>query len=198
MAGVAARRRTARRSVLLCGALALLLATALVWHSAYAGFADSTAPGRLPTVNTATLTLADDDAGTRLFDVSGLKPGTTGTRCVKVTSTSSLPTVVRLYGTGRSSSNGMSANLSLKVELGTGGSSGSCTGFAPSSTPYNGTLGALPTDSYATGVGPWTTTVKSGGDSRVYRITCTLAAGAPTSVQGGTATITFVWEAQPA
>ena len=197
MAGVSARRRTARRSALLCGALALLLATALVWHSAYAGFTDRTSSAALPTVGTATLGLSDDDAGSRLFTASGLKPGATGNRCIKVSSTSSLPTTVRLYGTGRSATNGMSTYLTLKVELGTGGSASSCSGFTATSTPYSGSLGGFPTDSYAAGVGPWTTVVRSNpNDSRVYRITWTLRSDAPTSVQGGTATMTFVWEAQ--
>jgi hypothetical protein len=173
---------------------ALLLAATVVWHSAYAGFTDVTASRAMPTITTGTLALTDDDAAVRMFNATGLKPGGTTTSCVAVTSTGSAATV-RLYGTGRSTTNGLAGQLRLTVEVGTGGSSKGCGAFRPSATVYDGTVADFPTDSYAAGVGPWTTT---GGTSttRVYRIVSLLPKNAPNSVQNGNATLTFVWEAR--
>jgi hypothetical protein len=173
---------------------ALLLATAVVWHSAYAGFVDVTASRAMPTISTGTLALTDDDAAVRMFTATGMKPGATAAKCIRVTSSGS-PATVRLYGTGRSTTNGLSAQLRLTVALGTGGSSSTCNGFTGSTVVYDGTVANFPTDSWAAGVGPWTTT---GGTAtaRTYQITYTLPTAAPTTVQNGTATLTFVWEAR--
>ena len=78
---------------------------------------------------------------------------------------------------------------------GSGGASGSCAGFVADSTIYTGTVAALPT-SYAAGLGSWTTAGNSAGETRTYQLTLSVAAGAPTSAQGGTASIAFTWEAQ--
>ncbi|PZA21083.1 hypothetical protein DMO24_12070 [Modestobacter versicolor] len=172
-----------------------MLAAGLVWHSAYAGFSDSTTPKALPTVSTGTLTLTDDDSAVRMFTATGLKPGATATECIAVTASGS-PSTVRLYGTGRSTTNGLAGQLALTVAVGTGGSSSTCAGFTTSgAAAYTGTVAAFPTDSWAVGVGSWTTT---GGapTTRVYRISYTLPASTPNSVQSGTATLTFVWEAR--
>src|SRR4051812_50082268 len=98
---------------------ALVLSAGLVWHSSYAGFSDATAPWA-STVGTGTLALTDDDTALRMFTATGIKPGATGTRCIAVSSSGSRA-AVRLYGTGRSSSNGLSAALRLTISLGTGG-----------------------------------------------------------------------------
>jgi hypothetical protein len=173
---------------------ALLLAAALLWHSAYAGFSDATSPLTLPRVSTGSLTLTDDDAAVRMFTAGGLKPGATATRCIAVTSTGSAATV-RLYGTGRATTNGLAAQLTVTVTLGTGGSSSTCTGFTATSAAYSGTVAAFPTDSWTAGVGGWTTT-GSTATTRTYKIVYALPAGAPTSAQNGTATLSFVWEAR--
>jgi hypothetical protein len=128
-----------------------------------------------------------------MFTVAGLKPGATATKCIAVTASGSAATV-RLYGTGRSSTNGLANHLTVTVSVGTGGSTKSCNGFTASSTAYDGTLAAFPTGGWPAGVGGWTSTATAPG--RVYRVTYTLSASAPYTVQNGTAAMSFVWEAR--
>jgi hypothetical protein len=176
---------------------ALVLAAALLWQSAYAGFSDTTAVRALPTITTGTLALTDDDSAVRMFTVTGLKPGMSATKCIAVTSTGS-PATVRLYGTGRSTTNGLASWLNLTVSVGTGGSTKSCNGFKPTdpATPaYNGTLAAFPTGSWTAGVGGWTTT-GTAATSRTYQIVYTLPANTPYTTQNGTAALGLVWESR--
>ena len=180
--------------MLLPAVAALLVATTVLWHAAYAGFSDSTAVRALPSITTGTVVLGDDDAGTKMFAVTGLKPGATATKCIKVTSTGTVPATVRLYGTGITSTNSMSRYLNLAVYLGTGGATASCSGFS-GSLVYNGSVSGFPTDSYANGVGTWTTT-GTATETRTYAVVYTLSTNTPTSVQGGATGLTFVWEAR--
>jgi len=189
-----ARARSGRWALVSTLVVALVLATTLVWQSSYAGFTDTT--GQLhPSVTTGTVVLADDDAGARMFNLSRLKPGATGTRCVKVTSTGSVPAVVRLYGTGRRSSHDLDRYLTLAISVGTGGSSASCSGFTGATSIYSGSLADFAAG-YAAGVGSWTTTGKVSGETRTYRIAYTMAEDPAGNSQAGSAAITFVWEAQ--
>jgi len=49
--------------------------------------------------------------------------------------------------------------------------------------------------SFATGLGTWAPT-GTASETRVFQITYTLDPAAPNTVQGGTASIGFTWEAQ--
>ena len=187
-------RRARRMGLAVSGIGALALAAGLVWQSAYAAFSETTPPYSL-SWSTGTVALADDDAGAVMFSASGLRPGATQTRCITVTSTGSAPSLIRLYGSGRTTTKSLSAYLTLVVSAGTGGSAGSCVGFVPSSTVYRGTLATFPT-SYASGVGSWTTAGTTTGETTSYQITYSLAASAPAIAQGGTAAVAFTWEAQ--
>jgi hypothetical protein len=187
-------RRARRLAMVVAGIGALALSAGLVWQSAYAALTDST-PTIATTWSTGTVAIADDDAGAVLFSASGLRPGATQTRCITVTSTGSAPSLVRLYGAGRTSTKSLSTYLTVVVAAGRGGSAASCVGFVPTSTAYRGTLAAFPT-TYAAGVGSWTTAGTVAGESTTYQITYTLAASAPVSAQGGTAAVAFTWEAQ--
>src|SRR5690242_18162818 len=124
-------RRARRLTLAASGGAALVLATALVWHTAYAAFTVSTYPFS-STFSTGTVTIGDDDGGTALFSLSGLKPGAAATRCLTVTSTGSVPAVVRLYGTGRSTTKSLTGSINLSILSGTGGTRASCNGFTPS------------------------------------------------------------------
>jgi hypothetical protein len=187
-------RRARRLWLAASGGAALLLATGLVWHTAYATFTVSTAPFG-STWSTGTVAISDDDAGVALFSASGLKPGAAATRCLAVTGTGSVPALVKLYGTGRSTTKGLAGYLNLSIQAGTGGGSGAgCADFDPSGAVYTGTLAAFPT-TYGAGVLPWTTT-GTAGEARTYQITWSLAANAPTSTQSGTAALAFTWQAQ--
>jgi hypothetical protein len=179
---------------------ALVLSSALVWHASYSAFS---ATADNPTSNWAagTVALGDDDNSTALFSATNLKPGSTGTKCIVVTSTGSLPSTVKLYGTSPATTLALSSYLDLVVDEGTGGSfagSGptSCTGFTSTANAYTGTLAAFGTGktSFATGVGSWGPA--AGTQTHTYRFTYTVNSAIPNSAQGGTAAIGFTWEAQ--
>lgn len=186
-------RRARRLTLAASGGAALVIASTLVWHTAYAAFTVSTTPIGTG-FSTGTVVLGDDDTGTALFSLTGLKPGAAATRCLAVTSTGTVPAVVRLYGSGRTATKSLTGYLNLSILTGTGGSSASCKGFTPSSTVYTGTLASLPT-SFGAGVGSWATT-GTASETRTYQITASLSSSAPTSVQSATASVAFTWEAQ--
>jgi len=195
--------RPSRRAARLLGAGAaaacFTASAAVVWHASYSAFSATTAN---PSSNWATgsVALADDDANTAMFSASNLKPGSTGSRCIAVTSTGSLPSAVKLYGTGSATTNALSSWINLTITQGTGGSFGSCTGFTPQASGasvFTGSLASFASTAtgYSTGLGNWTPT-GSGSDTRVFQVSYTLDPTAPNSTQGGTASVGFTWEAQ--
>lgn len=131
-----------------------------------------------------------------MFTATKLKPGSTGQKCIVVSSTSTVASTLKLYSSAVTTTNALSTYLNLTVEEGTGGSFGSCTGFAPAATDYTGTLANLGTTAtgYASGVGSFALT-GTPTETRTYRFTDTVDALTPNSVQNGTAAATFVWEA---
>jgi hypothetical protein len=187
--------RRARRLGLAASALVAVAGSSLVvWQSAYATFADSAGPVAA-TAGTGTLTLGDDDAGSTLFAAADLEPGDTGTRCIRVTANGTSPASVRLYGTGRSSTAGLAAALTLTVRLGTGGTSASCNGFSSTATVYTGTLAGFTAEGFAAGLGTWTVPGRVAA-TRTYQLVWALPTSAPLSAEGGSAAVSFVWEAQ--
>jgi hypothetical protein len=195
--------RPSRRAARLLGAGAaaacFTASAAVVWHASYSAFSATTAN---PSSNWAagSVALADDDANTAMFSASNLKPGSTGSRCIAVTSTGSLPSAVKLYGTGSATTNALSSWINLTITQGSGGSFGSCTGFTPQASGasvFTGSLASFASTAtgYSTGVGNWTPT-GSGSDTRVFQVSYTLDPTAPNSTQGGTASVGFTWEAQ--
>jgi hypothetical protein len=187
-------RSAARIPLGLSTLAALLLATVLVWHTAYAGFSDATPAVAVP-VSTGTVVLGDDDAGSAMFTVSELKPGAMGTRCVAVTARGSAPALVKLYRTSGTTVRSLASYLTLTVSAGTGGDSDGCGAFVPSADVYSGTVINMPT-SYAGGVDSWQTAGTTTGEFRSYRITFALSSSAPVSAAGGSASLGFTWEAQ--
>jgi len=193
----ALRSRWAVPAAILAG---VLVSAGFVWQASYSAFS---APTSNPTSNWAagTVALADDDAGTALFSASGLKPGSTGQKCIAVTSNGTLPSAVKLYGTGAATTNALSSSINLTITQGTGGTFlNNCSGFTPLATGsslFTGTLAgfASASTSFATGLGTWVPT-GSAPETRVFQLTYTLDAAAPNSVQGGTAALGFTWEAQ--
>jgi hypothetical protein len=137
--------------------------------------------------------------GSAMFDLHGLKPGSTATRCIRVSyaSTSGLSSTVRLYGT---TSGALAQHLKMKVTRGafTGAppAGTACTGFtnSPANPIFDGTLATFPT-SWAAGVldfNPnWTH-----GDTAVYKVDIELADA--DAAQGTTATHELIVEARNA
>jgi hypothetical protein len=191
--------RAARLAAWIAIPAALVASGVVVSTASYSAFSATTVN---PTSNwtAGSVALSDDDNNTALFNATGLKPGSTGANCITVTSTGTLPSTVKLYGTNAATTNALASNINLTVEQGTGGGFGSCTGFTAASTNgtlYSGTVAGFGTAStnFATGVGSWAPT-GSGSESRVYRFTYTVSSTAPNTVQGGTAALGFTWEAQ--
>ena len=147
-----------------------------------------------------TVAIADNDAGSALYNVSNQTPGDSVQRCIQVSYTGSLDASVRLYTA--SAIGAIGPFVGLTVESGTQATPTfpSCTGFTPETTLFSGTLAGFASahSSFATGLAddPGTTATKwINGDSVVYRITATLAND--NAAQGTTSGAhTFTWEAQ--
>jgi hypothetical protein len=176
---------------------AVLLAGGLVMQRTRAAFSGSTQNAGSSWAS-GTVVLGDDDSGSALFSATGLYPGDTGERCIRVTYTGSVAASVRFYA--GTAAGALSPYVDLVVsEAGAGTNNGSfgggCTGFA-GTTLYSGTLDALnaTASSYSTGLGTFTPT--GSGQSRVYRFAYTVNSSAPNASQGGSAAITFSWEAR--
>lgn len=192
-------RRLARLVSLAAIPLALVGSALVVSQASYSAYSATTTN---PTSNwsSGTVALDDDDANAAAFNVTGLKPGMTGTTCIAVTSTGSLASTVRLYATNMSGSTDLANYMRVTVTQGTGGSFGSCAGFTPlpsGSNLYTGTFVGFGSSytSYASGIGDWAPT-GTGSETRTYRVTYSLDSAAPNSTQGGSAAGSFVWEAQ--
>ena len=182
---------------------ALAVSGLVVAQSSYSAYSATTVN---PTSNwaTGTVALTDDDNNAAAFTASNLKPGSTGTRCIVVSSTGSLPSSVKLYGTGASTTKALASDINLTITQGTGGSFGACTGYTPlttGSSVYSGTLAGFGSSatSFGTGVGTWNTAGVATGaaaETRTYQLTYTVKSDTTNDTQGGTAAIGFTWEAQ--
>jgi hypothetical protein len=172
--------------------------SAIVWQASYSAFSATTS-NAANNWAAGTVVLSNDSASTAMFNASNLKPGSTGTHCIAVTSTGTLPSAVKLYTTSPSTTNALSTYITLTITQGTGGSFASCTGFVADSSGsaiYSGTLANIGTanTSYATGLTTWSPT-GSASETKVYQFVYTVSTSAPNSVQGGTAAVGFTWEA---
>jgi hypothetical protein len=186
--------RTSRRSSpALLIVLGLVGASILTWRTSTALFTATTQSGA-NTFGTGSVTLGDNDAGSALFTVTGMKPGSTGQGCINVTYSGTLPSMVRIYGTGETATNSLDNYITVQIEEGSSSATTfpSCAGFVPASTAFNSTLNTIGT-SFAAGYGTW---APPGPGSKDYRFTYTLSASAPNSVMNSTASVTFTWEAQ--
>jgi hypothetical protein len=184
--------RVARIGFLTAPMVGLALAVLLVWQSSYSAFTATTSNG--PNNWAAgSVVLSDNDSNIAMFTATKLKPGDTGTKCITVTSTGTVPSTVKLYGTGLATTNGLSGYLDLDIDYGVGANA-NCTDFSKAGDLYLGTLASIAT-SYGTGYDNWAPT-GTGTETRTYKIVYTVNAGAPNSTQLGTAAATFTWEAQ--
>jgi hypothetical protein len=173
---------------------AFLVVGALVVVGSRAAFSATTA-NTANAWSAGTVVLTDDDTGSAMFNMTAMKPGATSTKCIAVTYSGTLtPADVRLYGTVAGS--GLATYLTTTIEIGTGGSSSTCTGFVLGSSIYSGTLANFGTTyaNWASGLANWSPAATP--DSRTLRITTTLPSNVANGAQGLTASGTFTWEAQ--
>jgi hypothetical protein len=197
-----ARSRASLAAVL----LGLVLSALLIWQTSYSAYSATTS-NATDSWSTGDLALTDDDggdgvvSGTAMFSATNLRPGSSGTHCITVSSTGSLPALVRLYGTDPFTVNGLSSYVDLTITQGTGGSFGSCAGFSAfagaAGDVYRGTVAGLPAG-YDAGLSDWSTNGTTGTpETRSYQFAYTIDPNAPTSTMNGAASIGLTWEAQP-
>jgi hypothetical protein len=174
----------------------LAAAGALVIQGSNAAFTANTVNNG-NTVSAGTVVLEDDDANTKLFDVTGLNGGQTLTRCINVTYKGSLTSDVKLYGTVGGT--GLAPGIATTVDLGTGAAGGAsfgCAGFTQddAGAEYNGTLAGFGTThtGFSNGLGENDNATNPATKS--YRISMTLSND--NSYQGKNATVSLTWEAQ--
>ena len=100
--------------------IAVVLSLAVVGQASFAAF-DAKVSNSGNNFGVGSVNLADDDAGSALFTVSNLKPGSSGSRCITVTSTGTLPATVKLYTTDATTTKALASYISLTITQGTGG-----------------------------------------------------------------------------
>lgn len=178
---------------------ALAVSGLVVAQSSYSAYSASTVS---PTSNwaTGTVALTDDDANAAAFNVANARPGASGSRCLVVTSSGTLPSQVRIYGANGSGTTNLAAYLDLTITQGTGGSFGSCAGFTPLSSGaevFHGSMMTFGTTrtSYANGTGGWNPT-GAAPEARTYKVSYAVSPDAPNDTMGGTAAGDIVFEAQ--
>ena len=196
--------------------LAMVASTGVIYQASNAAFSAQTTNGT-NTWSSGSVVLTDNDSGTAMFTVSGVKPGQTGTQCILVTYSGSLAANVKFYvatytpTVTAGAPSGLGPFLNLTVEQGTGtastGVSGSCTGFTTGSTMTSGTetLDSWSTakTGWATGASAWSPV--GSGETRAYRFTWTMQDTTGTNLrtqsaldnaQGAGTAATFAWEAR--
>lgn len=198
-------RTRLRKTISLAAApLAVLAAGALVWQGSQAAFTATTANNG-NTWSSGKVTLTDDDLGMAAFHVDDIVPGQTDSKCVAVTSASSVAGEVRNYISHLTTDGrGLEDRIMLKIETGTGGSFNDCTGFSPdptkTATVQSLTAAAGTAYDYATGRAAWDT-AGTPGESRTYRATWSFDTTGLTqaqidSLQGAKVSADFTWELQ--
>lgn len=187
----AARSRTA---AWIAVPLAVVASGSLIATASYAAFSASTSNAD-NSWSTGKLSLTDDDQDTALFTVDSMVPGSTGSNCLTLSTTSTNPSTVKLFTTNTSTDATLAADIDMVIEAGTLGTAGDCNSFANGQKVYDGTLGGLVSKTnFASGVAMWKPTI--GDDEQTYRITYTLGADTTNSAQDSAVATTFVWEAQ--
>lgn len=191
-------RALARVATLAVIPAALIAAGVAVSTASYSAFS-ATSSDDANNWSMGSVALSNDASNGALFSASNLKPGSTGTNCIAVTSSGSLPSAVKLYATNVQQTKALASYVTLQVKQGNGGGYGTCNGFTAGAdgTLYNDSLATFATTrtNYATGVGTW----KPAGDkpeTKTYQITYTVSPDAPASLMGASASLGFTWEAQ--
>lgn len=176
----------------------LVISGLLIWQASHAAFSDATTnPGN--SWETGSVVITDDDEGVAMFTATNLAPGDSGSNCIATTYEGSLPADARFYAGGPESPQELAEHIDLTITKGQGGGFGSCEGFEPAaetSGVYQGTLANLTSNNTNFENGRVIGDTLEPGDVDTYMFEYTFSSDAPNSVQGGTATADFTWEAQ--
>jgi hypothetical protein len=203
--------RSHRIASLMVAPLAVMAAAGVVWKASYSAFSAETRNSG-NSWSTGVVALTDDDSGSARFNVTNLVPAQTETKCIKVTSSASVPGTVKLYILNPVTSVvGLETHIKLTVTNGNGGDFASCTGYTSTGTVIaTQTLGTAETTytSYATGAGVtdvahglWVTTGVVAGESKTYQLTWLFDSSGLTqdqldALQGAHVGLDFEWEVQ--
>ncbi|MFN8077852.1 MAG: hypothetical protein U0Q15_20870 [Kineosporiaceae bacterium] len=201
-------RRHRRPAIVASAVVGAWVAVAALVASTNGAFRATTSSGST-SFGSSTVVLADSQGGTSagatgtaLFSATGAKPGSTDTRCIRVTySGSATSATVHLF-VSAGGSTGLAPYLRLSIDEGTTGSSSTCSDFGGTvtnlwnsgDTDDTKTLSASTAASgtWATGVSSWVPTAS--GQTRTYRITWTVLGA--NAAQNTTTSTTFRWEAR--
>jgi hypothetical protein len=191
--------RAARSVRWLLWPLAAVLTLAVVGQASYASFSAKVSNAG-NSLSVGSVNLTDDDSGSALLSLTNLKPGSSGSRCIAVSSDGTLPSSVKLYATDVTSTKSLGSYVTLTITQGSGASFGSCSGFtglSSGSAVYSGTLASFTgaATGYSTGLGNWVPTGNA-AESRSFQFAYTVSASIPDSAQGGTVSFGATWEAQ--
>jgi hypothetical protein len=191
--------RTRRIATLSTAPIAILLAGSMVWQGSNAAFTAET-HNNGNNWDAGSLLLTDDDSGGAMFGVTNMVPGSTGSKCIVVTASSTVAGVVKTYVSSLTAG-GLEDNITMLVEQGTGGTFASCTGFTAAANHAAEPLSTIFTDhgSFANGVLAWTK--GAGVETKTYKFTWTFDVGSMTeaeinALQGTDVGANFEWELQ--
>lgn len=196
-------RRVRRIGTAVATPIAIVAAAGMVWQSSYSAFSGTTRNSG-NSWSTGSVALTDDDNGTARFQATNMVPGQTETKCIAVTATASVPSVVKGYAVNPvPSSVKLEDYVKVTIDHGTGGGFGSCDGFTKTgdSIANPTSLSSLANaKDFATGVGGWSITAGA-SQSRTYRITYTfdtagLSQTTLDGLQNAQTGIDFQWEMQ--
>jgi len=173
----------------------------MVWQGSNAAFSSHTRNvGN--SWETGSVALTDDDNGSAMFNEQNLTPGDAGSKCIVVTASSSVPGVVKFH-LDDLAANGLEDYIQFKMEMGTGGSFGDCTGFVPTAIHDFEPLALQVTQhtDYTNSILPWTTTGVASGESMSYRFSWAFDVGLMdqngiNALQGTAASVNLEWELQ--
>ena len=190
-----------RRVASLAAPAAMLLVGGMVWQASSAAFsADTRNIGN--SWETGSVAITDDDGGSAMFSVQNVVPGETGEKCIRVTASSSVPGLVKLYSADLAA-DGLQDYVDVTIQQGSGGTFADCTGFVPGATEPSQSLSGLFTDhnSFDTAILPWSTAGVASGESKTYKINWVFDVGAMDqagidALQGKAASINLEWELQ--
>jgi hypothetical protein len=137
---------------------------------------------------TPDLTLASDADGTALVSATSLAPGHPVTRCLRLSYGNAVPDDrIRLM---TSPTGGLADHLTVRVEAGTGGGAGTCTGFS-GSVVYSGSLADLGRR-HGTAQAALPVRTLTGGNGQMS-VRLRFALDGDNAAQGQSATADLVW-----
>ncbi|QIK77038.1 hypothetical protein [Nocardioides piscis] len=197
------KKPSPRTSMILAASVtpvALLATGALIFSSSYAAFTGQTRNSGNQW-STGSVNLTDDDGGSARFQVANMLPGSTDTKCIKVTANASVPSLVKGYAVNPvTSPQGLENRVKVTIEDGAGGTFADCTGFVASGAALvsEAPLSAIAqANSFESGFGGWA--VNAGVQVKTYRITWKFDTAGMTQaqidqLQGASTGIDMQWE----